>query len=372
MTADRPPRRVTIVGPVTPFRSGIAKHTTELAKALAADGEHAVQVLSFARLYPRRLFPGSDDRAPDGAPPQDPPVDFILDTLNPLSWRRAVRRIRRHRPDLVLLPAWTFFVAPCLGWIARRCRRQGCAVVQVVHNVVDHEAAGWKSWLSWFQLRQSTRFVTHGRVLAEQLQARLADRPVSVHPHPIFEQYPDPTGSLPRRAGLELLFFGLVRAYKGLDVALRGLAASGLSDVRLSVVGEFWEGREETERLIQSLGLADRVDITARYVTDAEAAEVFHRADAVLLPYRTVSGSGVVPVAYRYQRPVLVTDLPGLTDVVRDGETGWIVPVGDPKAVAAVLRDRATAAATQTMGPAIRRMRDSLSWQSFAKAVIDG
>ena len=160
--------RITIVGPVTPYRSGVAKHTTELARALAADGGYDLQVLSFSRLYPSWLFPGSDDRAPDGGPPDDFPVDFVLDSINPLTWRRAANRIRRHRPDILIQPAWTFFLAPCFGWIARACRRHGGDVVQVVHNVVDHEAAGWKSRLSWYQLNSASRFVTHGAALADQ------------------------------------------------------------------------------------------------------------------------------------------------------------------------------------------------------------
>lgn len=292
-----------------------------------------------------------------------------------MSWFGARRDLTRFAPDAVIVPAWTFFVAPCLGWISWRLRRYGIPVVSVVHNVSDHEEAGWKMRLSLFQLRQAQVFVTHNSSLASALRARLAgvvaNPRILVHPHPFFEQYPEPRIALPRRAGLELLFFGLVRPYKGLDVALRAIARCHRTDLRLSAVGEFWEGREETEALIHELGIADRVELVPRYVTDAEAAQYFARADVVVLPYRSVTASGVVPVAYRYGKPVVVSDLPGLIDVVRPGETGWVVSPDDPDALARLLDEEIRPEALSVMAPHIAAIRFRMSWSGFADLIVD-
>ena len=333
-------RQVAVIGPVTPFRSGVAKHTTELAMALADRVDVSVKVYSFFRQYPKWLFPGASDLDTDAGPPQQLEVEYSIDSLNPFTWRRVVGRIKQQGVTEVVMPAWTFFLAPCLGWVARRCRAEGMSVIMMVHNVLDHEESSWKSWLSEFQMRQASRFITHGQALATRLAESYGGVPITVRPHPIFEQYPEPEGRLSRRAALELLFFGLVRKYKGLEIALRGVAASCNPDIRLTVVGEFWEGLQQTRALIDNLGLHDQVELVPRYVSDAEAAEYFFRADAVVLPYRTVTGSGVVPVAYRYGKPVIVTDL-------------------------------VTAQSACTMRDHIARKREEMSWSAFADAVLE-
>lgn len=140
-----------------------------------------------------------------------------------------------------------------------------------------------------------------------------------MHPHPLFDSYPDPVGAVPKSAGINLLFFGLVRAYKGLDILISALGKVVRPDVTLRIVGEFWEGRQEIEQQIADLALGNRVEIVGRYVSDQEAAEYFNAADVVVLPYRTVSASGVISVAYRYGRPVIVSDHASLVDLVVEG-----------------------------------------------------
>ncbi len=370
-TLKRPHRRkrIAIVGPVDPFRGGIAKHTTQVALALNARSDIEVCVFSFRSLYPKHLFPGKNERCDKTRAPENLDISYIINTVNPLSWLRAVRKIRDWRADEVVIPAWTFFVAPCLGVIARMCKRNGAAVSMIVHNVADHEEDRWKVWLSNFQIRAADRFLTHGTALADALSQLGLSAPIHIRPHPIFEQYPDATGALSPRAPLELLYFGFVRPYKGLDVALRGLAASGRRDVRLSIVGEFWEGRKDTDALIERLDISDLVEIVDRYVSDGEAAEYFARADVVILPYRSASGSGVVPLAYRYGAPVIVSDLPGLTEVVDDGETGWVTPAGSPKAIAELLNCEVTRETAAGMRSSIADVRREMNWNRFVECL---
>jgi glycosyltransferase involved in cell wall biosynthesis len=370
-TLKRPQRRkrIAIVGPVDPFRGGIAKHTTQVALALNMRSDIEVCVFSFRSLYPKRLFPGKNERCDKARAPENLDARYMINTVNPLSWLRAVHEIRDWRADEVIIPAWTFFVAPCLGVIARMCKRNGAAIAMIVHNVADHEEGRWKAWFSNFQIRAADRFLTHGTALADALSQLGLSAPIHIRPHPIFEQYPDATGALPPRAPLELLYIGFVRPYKGVDIAIRGLAASRRRDVRLSIVGEFWEGRADTDALIEQLGLSDLVEVVDRYVSDGEAAEYFARADAVILPYRSASGSGVVPLAYRYGVPVIVSDLPGLTEVVYHGKTGWIAPVGSPKAIAELLNCEVTREAAAGMRSSIAQACREMSWDRFVECL---
>ncbi len=363
--------RVVIIGPVTPFRSGIARHTSALARELSGRPDVEVSVVSYSRQYPRFLYPGESDVDPDAHEPEGLDAHFCLDSVNPLSWRTAVERALRNQPNLAVMPAWTFFTAPGLGFVARSLRRIGVPVVVIVHNAEDHEAARWKMVLSRFQLRQASRFLTHNAAISTGLRRLVPDTPVSIRPHPVYDDYPEPRGDLAKRASLELLFFGLVRPYKGLDVALRALAAADLKDVRLSVVGEFWQGRAETEASIQELGLGGTVELVPRYVSDREAAEYFARCDAVIAPYRSATGSGVVALAQWYGRPVIASDVSGLSQAVVDSRTGWLFPAGDVTALARLLETQVSRESAEAMRPALDDARKELSWSRFADAILD-
>jgi glycosyltransferase involved in cell wall biosynthesis len=241
----------------------------------------------------------------------------------------------------------------------------------IVHNAADHEGAWWKNTMLRFQLRQATRFLTHNAGLASDLLRLVGDRPVAICAHPVFDDYPEPKYELPRVAALELLFFGLVRPYKGLDIALHALAASGLQDVRLTIVGEFWQGQEETAALIERLGLYEKVALVPRYVSDREAAEYFARCDAVIAPYRSVTGSGIVGLALRYGRPTIASNLPGLAEVISDGSTGWLFSASDIAALAALLATRVSRQAAEAMHSALEMRRATNSWDRFADATLD-
>lgn len=362
--------RVCLVGPVAPYRSGIAHHTSALLRDLIGRPSVDVLTLSFARQYPAWLYPGAIDRDKDANTVLGTSVEFDLDSMNPLTWRRAIRRVAAFSPELVLMPAWTFFVAPCLGTIARSLRRSGTPVTMIVHNAADHEAAHWKANVLNFQLRQASRFVTHNGSIAAELARIVPGTPTIVCPHPSYDDFPEPKNELPRRAALELLCFGFVRPYKGIDIALQALALSGRQDVKLSVVGEFWSGRNETEALIRDLGLTGKVELVPRYVTDQETAEYFARCDAVVAPYRSATGSGVVALAQRYGRPVIASDVDGLAHAIVDGKTGWLFPAGDAVALGNLLSTRVDRRAADAMSSAIDTTRAALSWRRFGDAVL--
>lgn len=362
--------RICITGPTPPYRSGISRHTHALATALTKIPGVEVEVFSFSRQYPKLFYPGADDRDPGLAPPETYPCHYTVDTLNPASWIETASRIDRAEPDLVLIPAWTFFTAPCLEAIARWLEKRGRHVRMIVHNAADHESSKWKAALLKRQLQAASSFIVHNRAMANDLK-KIADKPVIVSPLPLFDDYPPPLGLLPRERDLELLFFGVVRPYKGLDIAIKALAASGLENVRLSVVGEFWSGRKEIENLIETLDLGDRIEMVAEFVSDRTAAEYFARCDAVIASYRRVTGSAVVALAQHYRRPVIASDLPGFREALTHGKTGWLFENENANALAELLRNDVTRASAERMRPDLEAQSCLLSWDRYARAAID-
>lgn len=363
--------RILLLAPVVPFRGGVARHSSALARALARAPGIDLVVESFGRLYPRILYPGFDDRDPDLHPPAGLSIRYDLDSVNPLSWRRAVTRIVAHRPALVAIPAWTFFVAPALATIAHALRRHGIPVVQVVHNVADHDGALWKHWVSRWQLDAADAYITHGEALADQLRSVAAGRPVRVCPHPAYADYPPPSGGLPRAHALELVCFGLVRPYKGVDLAIDALGRLANRDVRLTVAGEVWGDIRELQQLASDHGVADRVEFIPRYVSDQEAADLFERADAVLAPYRSVTGSGVAALAAHYRRPLIASDLPGFADVIVPGRNGWLFPAGDPAALAEMIARDVTRERAAELADTMPTDTDETGWDNFAELLLE-
>ncbi|MHA7776920.1 glycosyltransferase [Roseibium sp. M-1] len=359
-------QRIAVLGPTPPTRGGIARHT---ARAAAALGEQAsVKVWSYQRQYPAFLYPGKSEFAEEHTQPGTLDERRIIDGINPLTWFKAVREIAAWKPHLLIYPAWTFFQAPALGWMARSLRNRGCETCAIVHNVFDHDQAAWKSKLSLWCLGQADRYVTHGAALSEQVLQHFPGAKVDIFPIPLYDDFPPAKHTLEREYTLELLFYGFVRPYKGLDVALHALALSRRKDIRLTVAGEFWQGLDETRELIETLGISDQVQLLPEYISDADTAELFDRSDAVVLPYRSVTGSGIVATAFHYQRPVIVSDHPALSELVEQFEAGWVFPSEQPQALAEIFRslDRETA---ERAGIKAKSSAELLSWRNYAARI---
>lgn len=242
-------------------------------------------------------------------------------------------------------------------------------MVILCHNVVEHESAAWKTFLTRKVLKEGMRFVVHTREDKSNLIDLLPDADVATFPHPIYEQFPEPRGVLKRRAGLELLFFGFVRPYKGLEILIDAMRDLHDQDIYLTIAGEFWGGEEETRREIVQSGLKDKIEIRSEYLPEQEVAELFHRADIVVLPYRTATGSGIVPLAYHYIRPVIVTQVGGLPDVVINGKTGFIIPPCSPESLVKLIK-MISIENLLGMRPAIAQFKKEMTWERLAETLV--
>lgn len=349
--------RITVIGPLPPIRGGIARHTGAVADSLTLLPDITVQRLSFARLYPAWLYPGHGTATAQGA-------QFQLDTINPLSWRRAVEGIIEYRPDLVLIPAWTFFVAPMLAFIAARLRRANIRVGMIVHNFSDHEGSDWKDRAMRLQLRQADFFITHSAHLADDLRAAFPLVPVQLEAHPAYDDFPQAAAPLTRRAKSELLFFGYVREYKGVDTLLQAMALLSDQDIKLTIAGEVWTGSQVLRERIGQLGLTDKVELLDRYIDDSEVAGLFGRCDALLLPYRKATGSGVIATAHHFGTRVIASDIAGLREAVSVDSGDMLVPVDNPEALAAAILRLADS------GPVPARPPKDAGWDAYCAAIL--
>lgn len=362
--------RVALLGPVLPFRGGIAQHTTMLLRAFSSSGD--AQAFSFTRQYPAFLFPGESDRDPAFEGHVEPETRYMIDSLNPLTWGRAVRAIVEWRPDVVVLPWWQVYWAPMYRFVVRRLKAAGIPVIFLCHNVTEHETASWKRAVTRSVLAMGDGHVVQSRVEAEHLRELVPGSEPVLHLHPVYDQFPAATGALAPEHDLELLFFGFVRPYKGLDVLIEAMALLPDDlDVRLTVAGESWQGSEGLRAQIEDLGLSERVDLVDRYLTETEVAEYFARAHALVLPYRSATGSGVAAIAYHYEKPVVVTRVGGLPDVVEDGVTGFVVEPESPTALADAILELSRRDPAD-MVEAVREFKSTcLTWTGLAEAVLE-
>lgn len=368
--------RVALVGLTSPFRGGISHYTTLLCNALRQ--RHAVRFFSLRRQYPKLLFPGTT-QLDESKHQLWADNEATIDSINPLSWIATARRIRRYRPDLVLISWWHPSLAPCFGTIAHLVSRaSGCPVCFVCHNVLPHEPTPLDGLLTRFALSAGSAFITHSEPDAQALAHLRPGAPVTRHPHPVYTAFlPDATLSADA-AKVELgllgkkvvLFFGFVRAYKGLDVLLR--AFDGLEPAaayHLLLVGDFYQPKQVYAAGLEKLSARRQLTLVDRYVPNEEVGLFFTAADVLAAPYLSASQSGVVQVAYAFGKPVVASRVGGLPEVVIPGETGFLVPPGDPEALCAAIQECLRPENAEKLQAGIAGMRQACSWEGLVDAI---
>ena len=333
--------RFCLIGPTYPYRGGIAHYTTLLAQHLRE--EHEVLLLSFSRQYPAWLFPGKSDKDPSERPLQTE-ARYELDPLNPLTWRRTLRQIRKWQPDMVVIPWWHPYFAPVWTALGRSIRRLSPRpkLIFICHNVRPHEQGRLSKLLLPRILKtvlgQGDGYIVHSQADQEILLGYLPEAKISVSPHPTYAALGEQNQvklpiTLPSDRPL-LLFCGLVRPYKGLDILLEAVALLK-RPFHLLVAGEFWQGGlAEYQKQITRLELAKNVTVVDEYLPNELLAAYIKRANVVVLPYRSATQSGIIQIAFGLNTPVITTNVGGLAEAVEDGRTGLVVPPENPLALA--------------------------------------
>ena len=319
--------KIVILGPAHPYRGGLASIMETMAREYISRGDE-VRIYTFSLQYPSLLFPGKSQTV-DTPAPADLHIERVMNTCNPLNWIALGRRLRRERPDMVLMKYWTPFMAPCFGTIARIARSNGhTKVVCQIDNVEPHEHHFVDRPFNRYYLGAVDGFV----YMSEQVHGELREytsAPALFSPHPMFTNFGEreERDVACRALGLDadtryLLFFGLIREYKGLDILLEAWERVRRDGLKLIVAGEFYDDKQKYEQLFARLG--DSVVLHDRFIPDEAVKHYFSAADALVLPYRTATQSGVTQIAYNFFLPMIVTGVGGLPEIVPDDVVGYV------------------------------------------------
>lgn len=320
--------RAVVFGPAYPFRGGIAHHTTSLFRAIAK--RHEARLLTFTRMYPAFLTPGGTDREPNPSPYQEPAAEPMLDSLNPLSWRATGKAIKAFNPDLFILPWWTSYWAAHTRYLlgAADCASR----VVICHNVSPHEPGWLDNFATRIVLKRCEGALVHSNDELARLQQRYPGVRAGMCHHPASREC-QPSADreeLRARLGMEgptLLFAGFVRPYKRLDLLLAAMPGvlEKVPDAGLRVAGQFWKGEmEKAASIVSRLGLERQVTLVDRYLTQQELTDRIAACDLVVLPYDSVTGSGLLMDALALGRPVVASRLGCFQEIISDGADGLL------------------------------------------------
>ncbi len=369
--------KVIILGPAWPYRGGIAAFSERLARQYQAEG-HEVEVVTFTLQYPSFLFPGktqySEEPAPEGMK-----ITRKLNAINPFSWWSTGRYIKKQHPDLLITPYWLPFMAPALGTAARRAKRKGMKRIAILHNLIPHEHRPGDKQFSRYFVKSNDGFITLSRSVLEDLN--LFDpnkqKPRTYSPHPLYDHY---GATLGRKEALDLiglresqryvLFFGFIREYKGLDLLFDAMADERMSQlgVKLIVAGEFYGDSKPYMEQIKRLDISDRVVMHTDFIPDHEVNRYFCAADLVAQPYKDATQSGVSQIAYHFEKPMLVTRVGGLPEIVPDGKAGFVVEPNAQQIADAIVRYFAENW-QERLTEGVREEKQKYGWDRMTEAI---
>ena len=369
---------IVLLGTAYPFRGGLATFNERLARQLQAEG-HKVEVITFTLQYPSFLFPGKTQYSSEKAP-TDLHISQQVNSCNPLNWIKVGRRIRQMQPDLLITCYWMAFFAPCYSIIERIAKSNGkTRCVALVHNMIPHEPSLLDKLFAPLYVRATDGFVALSDSVVQDIN-RLdpSHKPKTSYPHPIYDHYGEQMSKEEACLALHLqpekqymLFFGLVRAYKGLDLLLDafGFVKDQLPNLQLIIAGEFYEDEDKYRTQIASNQLTDRVIIKNEFIADADLRKYFGAADLIVQPYKSATQSGVTQVAFHFEKPMLVTNVGGLGEIVHDHQMGYAV---DPnaQAIAEALTDYYTQNRQADYTAYLIQQKENYSWAKLAESFV--
>lgn len=322
--------KIVILGPAFPLRGGIADFNEALAAGLKKEG-HSVILFSFSYQYPGFLFPGTSQFT-TGNKPADLDIRSTLNSINPVSWFSTAKKIINEKPDLVVVRFWLPFMGPALGTVAKLLRRRKIKVIAITDNVIPHEKRAGDRVLTQYFINQCDGFIAMSRSVLADLEKFTTNRHKLFIPHPIYNIFGEPVLKDEARSFLKItgdkviLFFGFIRPYKGLNLLLDAMSDPRVRDRKITLViaGEFYEDKEPYLRKIDSENISENILLHTDFISKENVRYYFGAADLVVQPYLTATQSGITQIAYHFGRPMLVTNVGGLAEIVQDGRVGYV------------------------------------------------
>ena len=367
--------KIIIIGPGHPLRGGLATFNHRLAKEFIKEG-HDCSIWSYSLQYPSLLFPGktqyTDEPAPEGIK-----IVSAINSINPFNWIKTGNRLRKQKPDLIIVRFWLPFMGPALGTILRNVRKnKHTKIICIADNVIPHEKrAGDKAFTKYF-LKYCDAFITMSEKVMHDLRKFQKEKPAELVPHPLYDNFGSIISKTDARKHLGLpenekiiLFFGFIRKYKGLDLLLQAMSDAQLKQakIKLLVAGEFYEDDKPYLELIEKYGIGEQLILRTNFIPDSEVKYYLCAADAVVQPYRNATQSGVTPLAYHFEKPMIVTNVGGLPDLVPDEKAGLVVNP-DPESIAAGVLKFYQLGENYFI-PHLRREKEKYSWANMVNTI---
>lgn len=366
--------RILILGPAHPYRGGIADTNESLCDAFLKLG-HEASIITFTVQYPNWLFPGKTQYS-ESPSPAGLKIERWIHSMNPLNWRKVANKIKQIKPDLIIVRYWIPVLGPALGNISRRVKGTTKRIA-MCDNVIPHEKRFGDQGFTKYFMNSFDGFITLSKTTFKELD-EYSDKIKTHSPHPINTNLgPHYAKSEARKhLGLDperkyLLFFGLIREYKGLDLTIGafGKALKNDPELRLLVVGEFYEDKEKYLEMIRELGIADQVIIKDEFIATEEVGYYFSAADLIIQTYKTASQSGVSQTAFYFDRPILVTNVGGLAEVIHHGKLGYVCEK-DESDIANNIIDFFGANRFEEFSMNVAKEKEKYSWTIFAEKII--
>ena len=369
-------KKVIIIGPAFPFRGGIANFNNALAKAYHDRGDEVV-LYSFTLQYPSFLFPGTTQYE-SGQPPKDLKIKTLINSVNPLNWIKVARKINRENPDYVIVRYWLPFMAPCLGTIARLLNKK-IKILAITDNVIPHEKRIGDSVFTKYFVKSCTAFLSLSESVLNDLSKFTSTTYKKFIPHPIYDIFGD---KISKKKAIEnlglnptdkhLLFFGFVRKYKGLDLILEAMGDERIKamGIKLIIAGEFYDDKQEYSDMISDLGITKDIIMKSDFIPAEEVKNYFCAADMITQTYRTATQSGITQIAYSFERPMLVTDVGGLAEIVPHHKVGYVTSQ-QPIEIADAILHFYTKNKEQEFSVNTEHEKKRFSWGSFVNGVED-
>jgi glycosyltransferase involved in cell wall biosynthesis len=368
--------RIIIIGPGHPLRGGLATFNQRLATEFIQSG-HDCSICSFSLQYPRIFFPGKSQYAAEPAP-EGLRIQSLINSINPFNWIRTGNKLNNERSDIIVVRFWIPFMGPALGTILRRVRKnKHTKIICIADNIIPHEHRPGDRTFTRYFLKSCDAFITMSEKVMTDLRLFIKNKPAQLVPHPLYDNFGSAVSKEEARKQLGLpadekiiLFFGFIRNYKGLDILLRSMADERIknSGVKLLIAGEYYEDEKQYSDLINQLEIRDQLILKTDFIPDSAVRYYLCAADAVIQPYRNATQSGVTPLAYHFEKPMVVTNVGGLPSLVPHEKAGLIAEP-DPISLAdAILRFYQLG--ENYFIPHLRTEKKKYSWSTMAGAIL--
>jgi glycosyltransferase involved in cell wall biosynthesis len=367
--------KIALISVAPPYRGGISKHTSILIDKLS--GKHSVDLINYSRQYPDFLFPGKSQYLEEYT--NNYPPEKLIDSINPISWFHTGYRLAKNKYDLIIFRFWNPFFAPALGTIAGIIKRKAPSIklVSLCDNIFPHEETPMGQYFIEFLFHKLDGHIVQSSQTENELHKIIKTPIYEKCFHPIYSSFPEKMNKYDARKKLKIksnniiLYFGIIREYKGFDILLEAISylIKKRTDFHLLAAGECYGNDEKYIKLISDLDISKYVTWHNRYIPDKDVSFYFSAADVAALPYRSASQSGITQIAYSYDLPVIVTNVGGLPEIVDEGKSGFIINPENPRCLAEVLSQNLGTSTLDEMSAYIQDFKHKFSWEYFVKGI---